>query len=214
MMKIFYISYFFILFILISCTKKRVIVGRLYNPVTESPLKGVEFEIAKWTSFGISAWAPSKKKIAKTGKTDNDGRFEVSKWISKKSDFFFKLNLPEDYYPSWKTIKLIELEKQTELNLLFARTGKIDLYLNNSNCLNDQDKLTLIQTHDFFTIENIDDNDTLVLNGCFDWNRLKKRQPEGNHYFKSILVRNGIETVNFHQIYVYPDSIMQLQINY
>ena len=207
-------KYLFIILVSNACTKKKEIIGRIYNPVTQTPLAGVGYEIAKWKSSGLSAWGPSEKKIAKSGTTDNNGRFSVTKWISKNSAYSFKINMPDNYYPSISSMKLDQLEKKNEIDFLVARTGKINLNLKNLNCFNVDDKLTLIQTHDYFIIENIEDNDTIVINGCFDWSRLKKNQPEGYHYFKSKLLRNGQETISNHIIYVYPDSTTELSINY
>lgn len=201
------------IFILTSCTKRKEIHVQIYNPVTNQAVSKVPYEIAKYPPSGT--WGYSEKQVAKSGLSDENGNIDVSKWIRKNSAYFFKISLPEKYYPSQGSFgKLKNLDKKTNIKLLVAEIGKIDLHVQNVNCNGNADKLTVTQSHDFFIIDNINDNDTIVLSGCFDWSRLKAGQPHGWHYFKSELYKAGVNYIRLDSVYVTPGQTVLLDLKY
>jgi hypothetical protein len=198
-----------LLFIICSCTKfwENILVnGKVINPVTAKGIANVKIELQKKTTFEYATGF----KAVKTVYTDNDGNFEI-RHLGSLKQYYIRCQYTEVYYPiGWfvdgekKISDFIKINKGKDFYAEYKMLpyGNYKYSINNVNCFNETDTLHVNMYHEF--IENYQNyNNPMNYLGCFSYfGESFLKVPMGKYYYTGEVIKNGIKTPFYTEIYV------------
>lgn len=201
---------------MLSCTKvgrNITIKGKVLNPVTNTPIEGVEVWFQRTTSGLPGGYKTIKEEI-----TDVNGEFEINATRIGGTQYIrlgdvkgnYRLGWYEDGEYKGSSVKTVKKGKTMEVEYHLVPYGDYLIIVNNINCEGVNDTIIINQQNQ---VNSFLDSDW-ILSGCDGYTTTFSKVPMGSVFINWTVIRNGVSQ-SFSDI-VFLDEGQQLtyELNY
>ncbi|MCG8575347.1 MAG: hypothetical protein MI810_10715 [Flavobacteriales bacterium] len=209
-----------------SCKKSNSrltsIAINMYDVETEAPISGVSFEVRGRKSSKTEYTAT--KESFHIAETIENGTYEGSFYAQRSRWHYYLLFADDDmddYYFIDKTVSDFQIEKFEHNNFDFpvAKKYTITFKLNNLDCYDIADKITLLMRHKSYDasnkldLENDEWGTAPGIHGCGE-HELVLRYPAGDYQLGVQIRKNEVESWEYYDLTIEPNDTNEFYIEY
>jgi hypothetical protein len=198
--------------LLASCGKKVTVKGRIYNPVTNLGIEGVEVIIGR-------------EKIGVPFSTDGSGGKDLEQTTSDAEGYYsaqFRQKRSRAYYLGFKFDheKYFNITSENKdvsdggktIDLQLVPYGKLAKNIKNINCFDSNDQFVVTLKNE--NLQNYDLGGMQSYDGCYEHSGKANNVPMGLYVYTGYVFKNGVTTTFRDSIYVYEGGNQIWNIEY
>ena len=132
-------SFILLVLILLSCGKKVTVKGRVYNPIDNKGIEGVDVQLSR-SKVGFFSYDGAGSKVIENTTTDQDGNYLIDYRHNNRSFRLF-FSVDEEKYINTEPVQYNISQQNNTIDLPLVPLSFLKLKINNVNCEGEGDEM-------------------------------------------------------------------------
>ena len=207
-------SFILLVLILLSCGKKVTVKGRVYNPIDNEGIEGIDVQLSR-SKVGFFSYDGTGSQAIENTTTNQDGNYLINYRHNNRSFRLF-FSVDEELYINAEPVQYNISQQNNTIDVPLVPVSYIKYHIENINCFDENDKVEIFSCNEFLQQQcELAWGGQVGYNGCFESTTDNyAKSPSGKMYYHWIVTKNNTVTHHYDTLFLEPFQEHYFEILY